>query len=131
MIDHVSIGVSDLKAATSFYKSVLAALDYELRDDRPRTAGFGRRGKPHSEFWLNARLGMPRIAEDTGSHVCLRAISIAAVDQFFATAISLGAQDDGAPRIRPGYGDDGNEAYAAFIRDLDGNRIEAVTFLVR
>lgn len=72
MIDHISIGVSNLAASAAFYKEVLATLDYELRDDRPATIGFGRKGKPHSEFWLNARPGMPKVSADSGTHICLR-----------------------------------------------------------
>ena len=126
MIDHISIGVSDLKAATAFYKEVLAALDYELRDDRPETAGFGRRGKSHSEFWLNARPGMPTVPADSGAHVCLRTKSPEAVRAFYETAMQLGASDDGAPGFREHYSEN---YYAAFIRDPDGNKIEVVTFV--
>jgi catechol 2,3-dioxygenase-like lactoylglutathione lyase family enzyme len=126
MIDHISIGVSDLKRSTAFYKAVLAPLDYELRDDRPETAGFGRRGKPHSEFWLNARPGMAKVASDSGTHICLRTRTPEAVKAFYDAAIRLGGTDDGAPGLRPGYS---NNYYAAFIRDFDGNRIEVVTFV--
>ncbi len=126
MIDHISIGVSDLKASTAFYEEVLAPLDYELREDRPATAGFGRRGKPHSEFWLNARPGMPRVADDTGMHVCLRARSPEAVKAFYDAAMRLGATGDGEPGVRPEYS---GSYFAAFIRDFDGNRIEVVTFV--
>ena len=125
MIDHISIGVNDLKRSTAFYKEVLSPLDYELRDDRPETTGFGRRGKSHSEFWLNARPGMLKVAPDSGTHICLRTRTPEAVQAFYDAAIRLGATDDGAPGIRPGYS---NNYYAAFIRDFDGNRIEVVTF---
>ena len=126
MIDHISIGVSDLKASTAFYKEVLATLDYELRDERAKTSGFGRRGKPHSEFWLNARPGMLKVPADSGTHICLRTKSAEAVKAFYATAMKLGAIDDGAPGIRSHYSEN---YYAAFIRDFDGNKIEVVTFV--
>ena len=126
MIDHISIGVSDLKTSTAFYTEVLAALDYELRDDRPKTVGFARRGKPHSEFWLNARPGMAKMPEDTGTHICLRTRSPEAVKAFYDAAMRLGAEDDGSPGVRPIYSDN---YFAAFIRDFDGNKIEVVTFV--
>jgi catechol 2,3-dioxygenase-like lactoylglutathione lyase family enzyme len=126
MIDHISIGVNDLKASAAFYKEVLAPLDYELRDDRPETVGFGRRGKPHSEFWLNARPGMAKVSPDSGTHICLRTRKPEAIKAFYDVAMRLGASDDGAPGLRPGYS---NNYYAAFIRDFDGNRIEVVTFV--
>lgn len=126
MIDHISIGVSDLKASTAFYEAVLAALDYELRDARHTTSGFGRRGKPHSEFWLNARPGMAKVPADSGTHICLRTKSADAVKAFYEAAIKMGAADDGAPGIRSHYSEN---YYAAFIRDFDGNKIEVVTFV--
>lgn len=128
MIDHISIGVSDLKASTAFFKEVLATLDYELRDARPATSGFGRRGKTHSEFWLNARPGMAPVPADSGTHICLRTKSADAVKAFYEAAIRLGAMDDGTPGIRSHYSEN---YYAAFIRDFDGNKIEVVTFVVR
>lgn len=128
MIDHISIGVSNLAASAAFYKEVLATLGYELRDDRPATMGFGRIGKPHSEFWLNARPGMPKVPADSGTHICLRTESVASVKAFYEAALRLGAEGDGSPDIRPVYSDN---YYAAFIRDFDGNRIEVVTFIER
>lgn len=126
MIDHISIGVSDLKASTAFYKEVLATLDYELRAERPATSGFGRRGKPHAEFWLNARPGMAKVAADSGTHICLRTKTAEAVRAFYEAAIRLGADGDGAPGVRSHYSEN---YYAAFIRDFDGNKIEIVTFV--
>jgi catechol 2,3-dioxygenase-like lactoylglutathione lyase family enzyme len=121
MIDHVSVGVRDLERAARFYEAVLGAIGYIKRDVRPATVGFGNR---YSEFWINH----PRLGElsDSGHHVCLRARDAAAVDAFHAAAIASGGVSDGAPGLRPQYGEG---YYAAFIRDLDGNRIEAVTFL--
>ncbi len=123
MIDHVSIGVADLAASTVFYERVLGTLDHAKLETRPRTVGFG---KKYPEFWLNLRRNMPPVGVDTGAHVCLRAGSTAAVNSFHAAALAAGGTSDGAPGLRPhrtgGY-------YAAFIRDLDGNRIEAVTFV--
>jgi catechol 2,3-dioxygenase-like lactoylglutathione lyase family enzyme len=123
MIDHVSIGVSDLARATRFYEPVLGALGYAKLDVRARTVGFGKR---YSEFWLNHRPDMAAIAADCGSHVCLRAASTQAVDAFHAAALAAGGDSDGAPGERPQHGEG---YYAAFVRDLDGNRVEAVTFL--
>ena len=123
MIDHVSIAVRDLAQSTRFYDSVLGTLGYAKLEVRPATVGFG---KKYSEFWLNAR---PRIAppsDDGGAHVCLRAATPSAVDAFHAAALATGGTSDGAPGLRPQHGDG---YYAAFIRDPDGNRIEAVTFV--
>jgi catechol 2,3-dioxygenase-like lactoylglutathione lyase family enzyme len=123
MIDHVSVAVSDLARAAAFYQAVLAALGFAKLEDRPATAGFGKR---YPEFWLNLRADYAPLAADSGAHVCLRAPSTAAVDAFHAAALAAGGSSDGAPGPRPHFGDG---YYAAFIRDPDGNRIEAVTFV--
>jgi catechol 2,3-dioxygenase-like lactoylglutathione lyase family enzyme len=123
MIDHVSIGVSDLDRATRFYEAVLATIGFAKIDVRPKTVGFG---KSYSEFWLNHRPGMAPVAVESGGHVCLRARSTQAVDAFHAAALASGGSSDGAPTERPQHGEG---YYAAFVRDPDGNRIEVVTFL--
>jgi catechol 2,3-dioxygenase-like lactoylglutathione lyase family enzyme len=123
MIDHVSIAVRDLKAATRFYEAVLATLGYSLREARPMTVAFGKR---YSEFWLNLRADMPLLPNDNGTHIALRAPNIISVDMFHAAALAGGGTSDGPPGLRPQHGEG---YYAAFIRDVDGNRIEAVTFV--
>jgi catechol 2,3-dioxygenase-like lactoylglutathione lyase family enzyme len=122
MIDHVSIGVRDLQASAKFYEVVLAPLGYSKLEDRTATIGFG---KKYAEFWINARPDLAGV-RNTGNHIALRASSKEAVDAFHAAALKAGGASDGAPGERPHFGEG---YYAAFIRDLDGNRIEAVTFL--
>lgn len=123
MIDHVSLGVGDLERAARFYEAVLGAVGFAKLEVRPATIGFGKR---YPEFWLNHRPAMAAVPADTGVHVCVRARSSEAVDAFHAAALAAGGSCDGPPGVRPhrtgGY-------YAAFVRDLDGNRVEAVTFL--
>jgi catechol 2,3-dioxygenase-like lactoylglutathione lyase family enzyme len=122
MIDHVSIAVRDLAASARFYAEVLAALGYEKLADRPATIGFG---KKYPEFWLNERGNMTPVDADTGAHICLRASSVEAVQAFHAVAIKAGGTSDGAPGPRSGQI---GGYYAAFIRDPEGNKIEAATF---
>ncbi len=124
MIDHVSIAVRDLAKAEPFYAALLAPLGMtKLRDWPDAAVGFG---KKYPEFWINRRSDMDRVAADSGVHLCLRAPDAAAVDAFHAAALKAGGTSDGAPGLRPEYH---GGYYAAFIRDPDGNRIEAVTFL--
>src|SRR6476660_5398760 len=99
MIDHVSVGVSDLDRAARFYETTLAPLGLTRLVTRPATVGFGT---SFPEFWINFRAGMTEVTPDSGGH------------------------SDGAPGLRP---HDRVRYYAAFVRDPDGNRIEAVTFL--
>jgi catechol 2,3-dioxygenase-like lactoylglutathione lyase family enzyme len=123
MIDHVSVGVRDLDRGARFYQAVLGAIGYQQLEVRERTIGFG---KTYPEFWINLRATMPPVAADSGTHVGLRVRSSELVDIFHAAALAAGGASDGAPGLRPQHGEG---YYAAFIRDPDGNRIEAVTFL--
>jgi catechol 2,3-dioxygenase-like lactoylglutathione lyase family enzyme len=122
MIDHISIGVGDLERSARFYELILAPLGLVRLVTRPATVGFG---KNYPEFWINLRAGMSPVMLESGCHICLRAKSPADVDAFHRAALGAGGQSDGAPGLRP---HDRVRYYAAFIRDPDGNRIEAVTF---
>ena len=122
MIDHISVGVSDLDRAARFYEPTLAALGFSRLVTRPATVGFG---KSYPEFWINLRAGMKPVVPESGIHICLRAKAIADVDAFHAAALKAGGASDGVPGIRP---HDRVRYYAAFVIDPDGNRIEAVTF---
>ena len=70
MIDHVSVAVRNLAAATTFYDAVLGTLGYQRLDTRPQTMGWG---KKYSEFWINHRPAMAPVNPDSGVHICLRA----------------------------------------------------------
>lgn len=123
MIDHVSVGVADLERASTFYEAALAPLGLTKLMARPTTVGFG---KTYSEFWINLRVGMPRVPPESGAHVCLRTRTTAAVDAFYVAALASGGRSDGPPGPRPEYH---ASYYAAFVFDPDGNRIEVVTFV--
>ena len=123
MIDHVSVAVRDLAAATRFYEAVLGAIGLTKLESRPATVGFG---KTYPEFWINLRADVTAVAPTSGAHVCFRARTAELIDAFHAAALQAGGESDGAPGLRPQHGDG---YYAAFIRDPDGNRVEAVTFL--
>ena len=125
MIDHVSVSVSDLERARLFYRVVLGALGLAELESRVTTIGFG---KQYAEFWVNKRAEMAEVRVDSGAHICLRASTPQAVDAFHVAALQSGGTSDGKPGLRPQHGEG---YYAAFIRDPDGNRIEAVTFLKR
>jgi catechol 2,3-dioxygenase-like lactoylglutathione lyase family enzyme len=122
MIDHISLGVADLDRAARFYEPVLAALGLSRLVTRPGTVGFG---KSYPEFWINLRTGMAKVPAESGTHICLRARTTAEVDAFHAAALAAGGTSDGAPGLRP---HDRVKYYAAFVLDLDGHRVEAVTF---
>lgn len=120
MIDHLSLGVSDLGRSAAFYEAVLAPLGYRRLVERETTVGFGKR---YPEVWLNARPGMAPMGD--GHHVCLRARSEEAVREFHARALEQGGRSDGEPGLRPAAM---TSYFGAFIRDPDGNKLEAASF---
>ena len=122
MIDHVSVEVSDLAASGSFYDAVFAPLGFVRIAEWPARIGFGKR---YPEFWINLRRECAGVGPDTGNHVCLRAPSREAVIAFHDAAITAGGRSDGTPADRQATV---TTYFGAFVRDLDGNKIEAVTF---
>jgi len=121
VIGHISIGVKDVETSKRFYDAVLQPLGYRMIRRARSGAGCGY-GADVIFFWVMAAERPVLPDEKSGLHVCFAAPSGAAVDAFHAAALQAGGQDNGAPGLRPIYGDD---YYAAFIVDPDGYRIEA------
>lgn len=101
---------------------MLEPLGPTLIEQREATVGFGRK---YPEFWLNLREELAPAPDKTVAHICLRTPSEDAVTTFHDIAIRIGGRSDGAPGERRGAV---TGYFAAFIRDPDGNEIEAITF---
>ena len=117
MLDHVGISVQNYEAGKAFYKTALAPLGYELVMEVKGWAGFGVGGKP--DFWIQ---GGKQTAP--GIHVAFRCDNRAQVRAFYEAALSAGGRDNGPPGVREIYHP---HYYGAFIVDLDGHNIEAVS----
>ncbi|MCU1355630.1 MAG: Glyoxalase/bleomycin resistance protein/dioxygenase [Acidimicrobiales bacterium] len=117
MLDHVSIQVDDLAAASAFYDVVLGSLGYRRVMDHGQAIGYG---DLFPAFWIGA--ATDAIA-NRQSHLAFQASSREAVDGFLAAAVGIGAEVLHEARVwpeyHPGY-------YGAFVRDPDGNNVEAV-----
>lgn len=120
VMSHVSLGTNDYPTAKVFYDAVLATLQIKCVMDFDGGAGYGR---AFPEFWIQKPHDGKEASTGNGVHVAFLANSIAEVKAFHAKALALGGKDDGAPGRRPDYGP---RYYAAFVRDLDGNKIEAM-----
>jgi len=117
MLDHVTIGVSNLNHAREFYDRALRPLGIRrLYADGETFSGYGADKKAF--FWIGARA-----AVTTGAHVAFTAPDRAAVNAFHAAALAAGGRDNGAPGLRPHYH---HHYYGAFVLDPDGHNIEAV-----
>jgi catechol 2,3-dioxygenase-like lactoylglutathione lyase family enzyme len=118
MLDHVGIQCADLDRATAFYDSVLATLGASRLMDFGEAIGYGRDRKP--DFWVS-RLATGEPNREI--HVAFSAPNRAAVTAWFEAARRAGAEVLHEPRLWPEY----HPAYfGAFVRDPDGNNVEAV-----
>ena len=118
MLDHLGIGCVDLAASAAFYDTVLAPLGAGRLMDYGVAIGFGVAPKP--DFWLS------QATVDAGfreSHIAFEAPDRAAVRAFFEAATAAGAEVLHEPRVWPEYHP---SYYGAFVRDPDGNNVEAV-----
>jgi catechol 2,3-dioxygenase-like lactoylglutathione lyase family enzyme len=117
MLDHVSIQVVDVAAAAQFYDTVLAPLGGSRLLDFGRIIGYGR-DKP--TFWIGPSQ-TSGVAKE--AHIAFAAPDRDTVIAFFDAAVGAGAEVLHAPRLwpeyHPGY-------FGAFVRDPDGNNVEAV-----
>ncbi len=120
MLSHISLGVSDLERSIFFYDAILATLGYVRVWRDADAAGYGRPGGD-DEFAIKHHKGVLQ-RSSYRSHVAFNASENDAARHFHATALIHGADDEGAPGFCPEYGEG---YFAAFVRDLDGYRLEA------
>ena len=116
LIDHVQLVVADLAASRRFYDAIFEVLGVPLG------------GEQDDFFWFD-ELCVSTADSDAAEgrltgrcHLAFQATNRDAVDAFHRVALEAGGRDHGAPGERdyhPGY-------YAAFVRDPDGNNVEAV-----
>jgi catechol 2,3-dioxygenase-like lactoylglutathione lyase family enzyme len=118
MIDHISLQCSDLAASSAFYDAVLAPLGAGRAMDFGDVIGYGV--PPMPDFWIGPHSTGTGFRE---SHVAFTAASRDAVRAFFAAAVAAGAEVLHEPREWPEYHP---AYYGAFVRDPDGNNVEAV-----
>ena len=121
MLHHVSIGVGDVMRAAQFYDRVLQELGYKrVLEVLPYGIGYGDK---QPAFWVQLPHDQRAASTGNGVHIAFNATSEEMIRAFHRAALEAGGTDDGAPGLRPDYGPD---YFGAFVRDLDGNKIEAV-----
>jgi catechol 2,3-dioxygenase-like lactoylglutathione lyase family enzyme len=118
MLDHLSIQCTDMGASAAFYDTALAPLGGVRIMDFGHVIGYGIPPKP--DFWLGAQQSGDGFRE---SHIAFVATDRATVDAFFAAAVRADAEVLHEPRLWPEYHPN---YYGAFVRDPDGNNVEAV-----
>ena len=125
MLSHVSLGTSDAARAAAFYDPVLAVLGIRKLDERDGSIDYGT---AMTVFSLEKPSDGKPASPGNGVHVAFAAGTRAQVDEFYRVALANGGRDAGPPGLRPEYD---AHYYGAFVRDPDGNKIEAVSFQAR
>ena len=118
MLDHLGIQCADVPAAAAFYDTVLAPLGATRIMDFGEFIGYGIGQKP--DFWLGP---VTSDAQGTENHIAFEAADRDQVKAFFDAAVAHGAEVLHEPREWPEYHP---TYYGAFVRDPDGNNVEAV-----
>ena len=119
MLAHVSIQCADLTRSAAFYDAVLAPLGNVRVMETDDSIGYGIR--PSADFWIGQQQTGDGFRE---THIAFQAPDQAAVRAFYEAALATGAEPLHEPQFWPQYH---ATYYGAFVRDPDGNNIEAMT----
>jgi len=120
MFSHITLGTNDWEKAKPFWSAVMAALDIPVFLEGAGGIAYGTAVGPKT-FIGPTYDGLPA-TNGNGSHIAFLAKDRASVDAFYAAAIENGGTDEGEPGLRhyhPNY-------YGAYVRDPDGNKLQAV-----
>ena len=122
MLDHVSVLCEVPAASAAFYDAVLATVGGGRVLDFGAVIGYGIGGKPGFLRWPAQHVARGSASPTWPS----RRPAASAVRDFFAAAVGTGAEVLHQTRVWPEYH---ASYYAAFVRDPDGNNVEAVCHL--
>ncbi len=131
MLTYVYLGTNDLERAALFYDAILAPLGMQRcitgdADWDRISAGWGtyeNDGARELALWVGEPFNQQPATAGNGTMVAFSARSWKEVDDFHAAALAQGGISEGAPGLRANYNPD---FYAAYVRDLDGNKLAAV-----
>ena len=126
MLSHVTIGTNDVSSARRFYDAVFATLGYScVRDYGDEGIAYAAADESGSWTYVVKPFDGGEASFGNGTHFAYLAKTRAAVDAFHAAALAEGGTDEGAPGLRPNYSE---HYYGAYVRDLDGNKLQAVCY---
>ncbi|MDT8844020.1 VOC family protein [Paraburkholderia fungorum] len=119
---HVTVGTNNLDQARAFYDVVLGEIGLRRLADLGESGSIWGESAP-SFFVLKPANGSPATVGN-GVTISFEAPDRAAIDSFYESALAAGAKDEGAAGPR-GWAPN---AYAAYVRDLDGNKLAVYCF---
>jgi catechol 2,3-dioxygenase-like lactoylglutathione lyase family enzyme len=116
MIGYVTLGTNDLPRAAKFYDALLADIGAKRVMEGDTFVAWGNKSGGPSLGVIKPYDGKPATIGN-GVMVALEVKNPQQVDALYKKAIELGATDEGPPGLR------GGTFYAAYFRDLDGNKL--------
>ena len=122
MLLYVTLGTNDIDQARHFYDVVLPVLGYRRQRYSEEEIGYAADGDIRCRLWIVTPFNRRRASDGNGTMIALAAETRADVDAFYRAAISAGGVSEGEPGLRPFHAN----FYAAYVRDLDGNKLSAV-----
>lgn len=121
MFSHITLGTNDLERARRFYEPVMSALGIAQPFTLPGSLVFGELAG--LKLFIVPPFDGGAASIGNGTHAAFLARDRAAVDAFHAAALAHGGSDEGAPGPRLHYH---ANYYGAYVRDPDGNKLQAV-----
>jgi catechol 2,3-dioxygenase-like lactoylglutathione lyase family enzyme len=118
MIGIARLGTNDLERARKFYDEIFAIAGFEVLMANEKAIVWGKAGEPM--FCIGKPFNGEPATAGNGTMIGLPVKERAMVDAIHAKALALGGKDEGAPGLR---GDPAMGFYAAYLRDLDGNKL--------
>lgn len=125
ILSHITLGTNDKQRSATFYDAVLGAMGFVRLPKPPeKPLAYERDGQMPTIYIYAPEDGRPA-TWGNGTHIAFIADTRAQVDVFHVQALKCGGISEGKPGPRPHYGPD---YYAAYVRDPDGNKLQAVCY---
>ena len=125
IISHITLGTNDRDRAAKFYDAVLGIIGFSrLKKPPGKPLAYERNGQMPIIYIYTPENGRPA-TWGNGTHIAFTADTKEQVNSFHATALRLGGMSEGSPGPRPHYG---QNYYATYVRDPDGNKLQAVCY---
>ncbi|KQZ65556.1 VOC family protein [Sphingopyxis sp. OPL5] len=121
MYSHTTLGIDDFARAEPFYDAIMAVLGHPELVRESAAKGYGTPTGP--KLFIGPAYDRQPTSAGNGSHLAFVAADRATVDAFHAAALANGGSDAGPPGLRPHYHAD---YYGAYVRDPEGNKLQAV-----
>lgn len=121
MFSHITLGTKDWPHARPFWIAVMAVLDHPILFEHAAGIAFGP--AIGMKTFIGPTFDGNPPAPGNGVHIAYLAKDRATVDAFHAAALANGGSDEGGPGLRPHYHPG---YYGAYVRDPDGNKLQAV-----